>query len=65
MDQINFSEKNIFWWKEQIKNAQFSIEDTRIVLYLRGSHFAYCYDEDPAVVFDYTEYKSYFNKHGV
>lgn len=62
MDQTDFDEEDISWWNEQIKNAQFSIEDTRIVLYLRGNHCAYCTDEDPAVVFDYTEYKSYFNK---
>ncbi|WP_018341688.1 hypothetical protein [Cytophaga aurantiaca] len=65
MDQIDFDEEDISWWKEQIKNAQFSIEDTRIILYLRGNHCAYCSDEDPSVAFDYTEYKNYFNKKGV
>ncbi len=65
MDQINFNEEDVSWWKEQIKNAQFSIEDTRIVLYLIGSHCAYCSDEDPSVIFYYNDYKNYLNKKGV
>jgi len=63
--EMNFDNYELTNTKEQIKNAQFSIEDARVILYLRGTHCGYCTDEDPSVAFDFNEYKKYFNKKGV
>jgi hypothetical protein len=58
---MSFENAEHEYTQEQFKNAQFSIEDTRIILYMKGKHCGYCTDEDPAVIFDFNEYKNYFN----